>query len=58
MLGPIAEGLTNQQVAERLFLSPLTVKVHLRNIYSELGAAVRTQAVAVGRGLGLLDGTT
>jgi len=57
VLGLLADGLSNQQIAERLFLSPLTVKVHLRNIYSKLGAGSRTQAVAIGRGLGFLDGT-
>jgi LuxR family maltose regulon positive regulatory protein len=57
VLGLIAEGLSNQQIADQLFLSPLTVKVHLRNIYSKLGAGSRTQAVALGRGLGLLDGS-
>ena len=57
VLALLAEGLANQQIARRLFLSPLTVKVHLRNIYAKLGAGSRTQAVALGRGLGLLDDT-
>ena len=33
----IAEGLTNQEVASRLFLSLHTIKAHTRNIYSKLG---------------------
>ncbi|MFZ1396830.1 MAG: LuxR C-terminal-related transcriptional regulator [Candidatus Promineifilaceae bacterium] len=50
----IAEGLTNQEVANRLYLSLHTVKVHARNIFSKLGVKNRTQAVAKGRALGLL----
>lgn len=51
----IAEGLTNQEAANRLYLSLHTVKVHARNIYSKLGVKNRTQAVAKGRALGLLS---
>jgi LuxR family maltose regulon positive regulatory protein len=50
----IAEGLTNQEVATRLFLSLNTVKVHARNIYGKLGVNSRTQAAAKARALGLL----
>jgi len=49
----IAEGLTNQEIAARLFLSLHTVKVHNRNIYGKLGAHNRTQAVAKARALGI-----
>jgi LuxR family maltose regulon positive regulatory protein len=51
----IAEGLSNQELAARLHLSPQTVKVHTRNIYSKLGVTSRTQAVARGRDLGFLE---
>jgi LuxR family maltose regulon positive regulatory protein len=51
----IAEGLANQEIADRLFLSPLTVKVHARNINSKLDVGNRTQAVAKGRALGILS---
>jgi DNA-binding CsgD family transcriptional regulator len=40
----IAHGLTNRQVAERLFLSPRTVEQHLRSIYNKLGVATRAAA--------------
>ena len=53
----IAEGLTNQEIASRLFLSLNTVKVHTRNIYGKLGAHSRTQAVARARALGVLPST-
>jgi LuxR family maltose regulon positive regulatory protein len=50
----IAEGLTNQEIASRLFLSQNTVKVHTRNIYGKLGAHHRADAVARARALGIL----
>jgi LuxR family maltose regulon positive regulatory protein len=50
----IAEGLTNPEVASRLFLAINTVKAHTRNIYGKLGVHNRTQAVARARALGIL----
>jgi len=44
VLGLVAEGLTNTQVAERLFLSPRTVHRHLNSIYHKLGVRSRTGA--------------
>jgi LuxR family maltose regulon positive regulatory protein len=52
----IAEGLTNPKIAARLFLSLHTIKTHTRNIYSKLGVNNRTQAVALGKSLGVLSG--
>jgi LuxR family maltose regulon positive regulatory protein len=50
----IAEGLSNQAIAQKLFLSTGTVKVHLRHIYGKLDVNSRTQAVARLRELNLL----
>jgi predicted ATPase/DNA-binding CsgD family transcriptional regulator len=49
----VAEGLTDSQVAQRLYLSPRTVGHHLRSAYRKLGVSSRTAAVkeAAGRGL-------
>ena len=55
VLALIAEGLTNQEIAARLYLSLHTVKAHARNIYAKLGVSSRTQAVARGRALGYLS---
>jgi DNA-binding NarL/FixJ family response regulator len=43
----LAEGLNGQMIAERLFLSPETVRTHVRNATSKLGARTRVQAVAM-----------
>jgi LuxR family maltose regulon positive regulatory protein len=51
----IAEGLTNPEIAARLFLSLNTVKVHTRNIYGKLNVHSRTQAIARSQELGLLS---
>jgi ATP/maltotriose-dependent transcriptional regulator MalT len=50
----IAQGLSNQEVAEQLFISLHTVKTHARRINGKLGVARRTQAVAQAKALGLL----
>jgi LuxR family maltose regulon positive regulatory protein len=50
----IAEGFTNREIGERLFLSLNTVKAHTRNIYGKLDTHNRTQAVARARAFGIL----
>ena len=54
VLQHIAEGLTNREIATRLYLSLNTIKVHTRNIYGKLGVNNRTQAVSRARDLGVL----
>lgn len=48
----IAQGMSNQEVAEQLFISLHTVKTHARRINGKLGVARRTQAVAKAKALG------
>jgi len=43
----LVAGLSNQQIAGRLVVSPATVKFHINHIRSKLGAATRTEAVAL-----------
>jgi LuxR family maltose regulon positive regulatory protein len=50
----IAQGLSNREIGERLFLSLNTVKVHARNIYGKLGVSNRTEASARARDMGIL----
>jgi LuxR family maltose regulon positive regulatory protein len=45
----VAEGLSNREMANKLFLSEATVKTHMRNINSKLTVHSRTQAVALAR---------
>jgi LuxR family maltose regulon positive regulatory protein len=54
VLGLIAKGHSNQEIATKLFLSLNTVKVHCSHIYGKLGVKSRTQAVAKGETLGIL----
>lgn len=44
VLGLLAQGLTNKDIAQRLFLSVCTIEAHLRHVYSKLGVASRTEA--------------
>jgi LuxR family maltose regulon positive regulatory protein len=53
----IAEGLTNQEIADKLYLSLNTVKVHTRNINGKLGVNSRMQAAVRARALGILPST-
>ena len=54
ILGLIAEGLSNREIAERLFVSENTVKTHSSRVFDKLGAKRRTQAVQLGKEFGLL----
>jgi LuxR family maltose regulon positive regulatory protein len=54
LLSLIAEGLSNQEIAQRLFISLPTVKWHTSNIYGKLGVRSRTQAIIRARSLGVL----
>jgi len=51
----LALGYRNREIAEKLFLSELTVKSHLRRINTKLGTQGRTEAIAIARQQGLLD---
>ena len=53
ILGWVAHGKTNPEIAEILWVSPSTVRKHLENIYAKLGVHTRTAAVT--RFLGILD---
>ena len=50
----IAEGLSNREIAERLFVSENTVKTHSSRVFDKLGARRRTQAVQLGKSYGLI----
>ncbi|MFK4762610.1 response regulator [Microbacterium sp. ZW T5_45] len=49
-----AAGLSNRELAQRLHVSESTVKTHLANIYTKLGAASRTAAIAEARRSGMV----
>jgi DNA-binding CsgD family transcriptional regulator len=54
ILGLIAEGLSNREIGERLFISENTVKTHSSRLFDKLGVRRRVQAVQRGRELGLI----
>lgn len=55
VLRHIAAGLTNEEIAETLFISSETVKKHASSIFGKLGVGNRTEAAARARKLDLLD---
>ena len=54
VLALLADGLSNREIAEQLYLSVGTVKVHTRNIYGKLSVNNRTEAAASARKLNLI----
>ncbi len=55
ILALIADGMTAPAIAQRLFLSPATVKTHLAHLYEKLGVTDRAAAVAEAMRRGLLE---
>ncbi|MEP6568997.1 MAG: response regulator transcription factor [Acidobacteriota bacterium] len=50
----IAHGMSNREIAEKLFVSENTVKTHSSRLFDKLSAKRRTQAVQLGKELGLI----
>ena len=50
----IAHGMSNREIADKLFVSENTVKTHSSRLFDKLGARRRTQAVQLGKEMGLL----
>ena len=55
VLSQIAGGNRNRDIAEKLFITEETVKVHVKHIMDKLGASDRTQAVAIGVRRGIIQ---
>ena len=55
VLREIAGGNRNRDIAERLFITEETVKVHIKHIMEKLGASDRTQAVAIAVRRGIIQ---
>jgi DNA-binding NarL/FixJ family response regulator len=55
VLGELAAGYSNKEIARRLGVSPNTVKTHVARLYEKLGATRRTDAVRRARELGLVE---
>lgn len=54
----LVDGLTNPEIADRLYISDSTVKTHVSNILSKLGVATRTEAVSLALQKGLIKEDT
>jgi DNA-binding NarL/FixJ family response regulator len=55
VLSQIAGGNRNRDIAEKLFITEETVKVHIKHIMEKLGASDRTEAVAIGLRRGIIQ---
>jgi DNA-binding CsgD family transcriptional regulator len=51
----LADGWSNDEIADRLGISPATVKFHLSGVYRKLGVGRRTEAVREGLKLGIVE---
>ena len=54
ILGLMAQGLSNQEIAAKLFISLSTVKTHIQNLFQKLDVKRRTQAVETAKRLNLI----
>jgi ATP/maltotriose-dependent transcriptional regulator MalT len=54
ILGLLAQGLSNGEIAQKLFVSLSTVKTHNQNLFQKLGVQRRTQAIEKARSLQLI----
>ncbi|TDI71362.1 MAG: winged helix-turn-helix transcriptional regulator, partial [Bacteroidetes bacterium] len=54
ILVEISEGLSNKEIAEKLFVSESTVKTHISNLYVKLDAKRRTQAIQRAKDMNLI----
>ncbi len=54
VLSLMAEGLSNLEIAESLYITESTVKTHVSNVLSKLNARRRTEAVKIGRTLKII----
>ena len=54
VLSLMAEGCSNQEIADRLFVSLSTVKTHNQNLFEKLDVKRRTQAIEMGKRLSLI----
>jgi DNA-binding CsgD family transcriptional regulator len=50
----MAQGMSNREIAQRLFVSENTVKTHSTHLFDKLSARRRTQAVQIGKAMGLI----
>jgi len=58
ILGSLAEGRSNKEIAQKLFITERTVKFHVSSVLRQLGARNRTQAVMIAEQMGLLKPTS
>lgn len=54
ILAFLANGVSNKEMAKRVFVSENTIKFHLKNIYGKLGVSSRLQAILAGRQIGVI----